>query len=222
MTGLRLFVAGALVVMVTGCVSESNSTETLPPLVSRDTTALSSEPEVSAPPIGTESETFATPLSVEPTVSLGASPSSTLTPRPVGDWDDARFDVGRIAGMTKIDEFPAIRFDRYSYQDPQSGPIDATGFDNEPVKYWWTNEPFVNQSTTVRRFVLAPDVEVLVLADAGEDRACTTPQPDPLPPPTWTTVQPSFLDTENATQAFASLTYSEDGLVEQVRFTRGC
>ena len=128
MSALRLLVAGALVLTVTGCVSESNSTETLPPLVSRDTTTLS-EPEASAPPIGTDSETFATPLSVEPTVSLGASPSSTLARRPVGDWDDARFDVGRIAGMTKIDDFPAIRFDRYSYQDPQSGPIDATGFE---------------------------------------------------------------------------------------------
>jgi hypothetical protein len=217
----RLLLTGALALTLVGCVSESSSPETLPPLVTGNTVA-SPVPEISQPPTGTDSETFATPLSVEPTVSIGVTPSSTLARRPVGDWDSARFDVGRITGMTTIDDFPAIQFDRYSYQDPQAGPIDASGFDEEPVVYWWVEEPFVNQSTTVRRFVLAPEVEVLVLADTGEDEACTTPRPDRLPRPTWTTMEMSFLETDNATQAYASLTYSDDGLVERVRFTRGC
>lgn len=219
MRPLRLLLTVAAATTVAGCVTKDESSETLPPLV---TGAVTESTDSVAESAAADAETFATPLSVEPTVPQVAATSSTLEPRPVGDWDDAKFDVGRITGTTEVGEFPAILFDRYSYQDPQAGAIDASGFREEPVRFWWVDEPFFNQSTNVRRFVLAPDVEVLVLSDAGESEACTSPPPANLPRPTWTLVELSFLDSENATQAFASLTYTQNGLVERIRFTRGC
>jgi hypothetical protein len=211
-----LLVGPVVVIAITGCADDDKSDETLAPLVSPSTLAGAAAPDDSA------GETFATPLSVEPTAPPIDASSSTLEPLPVADWDGAAFDVGRITGTTEVDDHPAILFDRYSYDDPQRGAVDATGFTDEPVQFWWVTEPYFNISSSVRRFVLAPDVRVLVLSDAGADRACVEPQPDPLPEPTWSPVETSFIASPNAATAFATLVYSDAGLVEQIRFTSGC
>ena len=76
----------------------------------------------------------------------------------------------------------ALSFDRYSYTVPGSGTVDAGGMQAEPVAAWWRQSPFSNVRVQLRTFVLAPDVEVLMLDESGRAAACA--EPPPAAPPT--------------------------------------
>ena len=76
-----------------------------------------------------------------------------------------------------------IGFDRYSFVDPQRGTIDAAGFEEEPVAAWWRTSPYTNVRVLARTFVLDPDVEILVLDEAGRAGACGDPPPSTPPGP---------------------------------------
>jgi hypothetical protein len=201
-TTRRIVVAGALVAAVTACADSDDAGDTLAPLPISGAT---------------------TPPSTIATSIAGGTTSSTETteiPRLVGDWDGAEFDVGVISRVGELGGYRTIDFDRYSYQDPERGVVDATALDEEPVAYGWTDSPFVNVQEQLRTFVLADDVEVLVLGGDAADMACG--ESGRRPSPTWVPAGVSYLDQPAATEDIASLTYSDDGQVTRIRFTHGC
>jgi hypothetical protein len=196
-----LVAAGLTWAALTGCTSSNDAGDTLAPL------------PISGPP--TPPPTTATSLSTSTATS--ASGETADAPLLVGDWDGAEFDVGMIASVGELGGYRTIDFDRFSYDDPERGVIDAAAFVEEPIAFGWTDSPFVNIQEQLRTFVLADDVEVLVL---GADVSCE--DPGRRPPPTWISAGVSHLDEPAATEDIASLTYSDDGLVSRIRFTRGC
>src|SRR5918995_2146421 len=150
-----LAVAGASV--AGGLEPEERSTDTLAPLPTVGTTTTLPATTTTVPAAATT-----TPVTVGPT--------TTLADQPVGDWDGARFDFGRIVddGSTDDDLYRTIELDRYSYLSPTIGLVDAAGFSEEPVTYWWLDEPYENNNPGTREFVLAPNVELLALSEEGE------------------------------------------------------
>jgi hypothetical protein len=212
MTRRRRLVVGGLacvVATVPACAGGDEAGDTLPPLPVSPGTVPSTT--------GASTLTSSTATSVVDGSSSAPPVTGTTF---VGDWDGAEFDVGVIHGVGEFGGFRTIDFDRYSYRDPERGVIDAAGFVEEPIAYGWTDSPFVNIQEQLRTFVLADDVEVLVLGGAAGGRSCQDRRP--LPPPDWIDVGVSFLDRPAVRDDVASLTYSDDGLVSRIRFTRGC
>ncbi len=148
------------VLLVTACSGGGRATETLEPLPIEGGTAVPPPPTTEAPAVVTgssDASTSATSTSVAPT---------SLVP-PIGEWDGARFDVGVIETVSEQSGYTTIGFDRYSFNDPERGTIDAVAFEEEPVAAWWRTSPYTNVRVLARTFVLDPDVEILVLAESG-------------------------------------------------------
>ena len=145
-----------------------------------------------------------------------------MLPSRVGDWDGARFDVGTIETLTSVGRNRAIGFDRYSFADPERGTIDAPSFDEEPLAAWWRTSPYTNVRVQTRTFVLAPDVEVLVLDEADRASACAEPPPATPPEPSWTPADVDVLEDPAYVGAITTLTYSPTGQVTRIRYTHGC
>jgi hypothetical protein len=196
---------------VTGCAGSDDSSDTLAPL------PISVAVTTPTPDATLSSQSSST---VESTTETSATSEVTDNATLVGDWDGAEFDVGVIDGTGELGGYRTIDFDRYSYRDPELGVIDAAGFVEEPIAYGWAESPFVNIQEQLRTFVLADDVEVLVLGGAAAGRSCQDRRP--LPPADWIEVGVSFLGRPAVSDDVASLTYSDDGLVTRIRFTRGC
>lgn len=196
----RLLVAG-LAVAVVGCAESDDADETLAPL-----------------PISGATSPSVVVAGSTASATTGEAAGTTDEPLLVGDWDGAEYDVGVIDRVGELGGDRTIEFDRYSYEDPERGVIDASSFVEEPIAFGWTESPFVNVQEQLRTFVVADDVEVLVLGGDAAGRECT----DPPPRATWLSVESSYLDLPAATEDIASLTYSADGQVVRIRFTRGC
>jgi len=202
-----------MTVAVTACVEDAATTTqaTLAPL------------PLPLPSSTTMTTTLAPDPAATTTVAVVVqAPTTTLAPQPVGDWDGARFDFGRVVDDDEDGIYRTIEFDRYSYQHPMIGLVDAAGFIEEPLPVWWTTEPYVNNNPSTRRFVLAPNAEILQLSEEGEDVACADPPPAAPPAPVWQGVDVSFLDTRAARNSIAIVTYAPSGAITRLRFTRGC
>jgi hypothetical protein len=169
------------------------------------------------------STTTAPVLPRAPMADPSASTTATSTTPAVatGDWDGARFDVGTIDGVTTTGAATSIALDRWSYTGPDGATVDAGGLRAEPVVAWWRTSPFSNVRVQTRTFVLAPDVEVLVLDPAGRATACAEPPPATPPVARWVESPSSSIE-PSAPGEIAVLTYSDTGLVTRVRVTRGC
>jgi hypothetical protein len=140
----------------------------------------------------------------------------------MGEWDGARFDVGVIETVSEQSGYTVIGFDRYSFNDPQLGTIDAGSFQEEPVAAWWRTSPYTNVRVLARSFVLDPGVEILVLDESGRARACADPAPATTPEPAWQEAGNELLADPAAAGRIAVLTYSPTGQVTRIRFTAGC
>jgi hypothetical protein len=156
-----------------------------------------------------------------PTADPAADPTASAAAAPTGDWDGARFDVGTIEGVGTVGAYTSIELDRWSYTDPDGRTADAAGLTAEPLVGWWRESPFSNLSDRLRTFVLAPDVEVLVLDPARRAQACAGP-PGAAGEPVWEAAGSSALDQATADGTFAVITYADSGLVARLRLTRGC
>ena len=148
---------------------------------------------------------------------------ATDAPQLVGDWDGAEFDVGVIDRVGELGGYRTIEFDRYSYRDPKRGVTDATGFVEEPIAYGWRDSPFVNIQEQLRTFVLADDVEVLVLTDGAGRRAAVPGSgscAEARRGSRWSRRRTSTCPGRPTTSPASP--YSDDGQVVRIRFTRGC
>ena len=193
------------VLLVTACSGDGRATETLAPLPIEGGT-------VAPPP----------PTSAAPAVVTGSSEAPTIAPPPIGEWDGAGFDAGVIETVSEQSGYTTIGFDRYSFNHPEQGTIDAVAFEEEPVAAWWRTSPYTNVRVLARTFILDPDVEILVLAEAGRGRACAEPAPAVPPEPAWEEGDIGILDEPAAAARIAILTYSSTGQVTRIRFTAGC
>jgi len=209
-SGRRVVVACACVVAaMPGCAGDDDAGDTLPPLPISVVTV--------APTTGPNTLTSSTDAS--DVVTSSSAPSVTGTAF-VGDWDGAAFDAGVIGDVGEVGGFGTIEFDRYSFRDPELGTVDAAGFVEEPIAYGWRESPFVNIQPQLRTFVLADEVEVLLLSSEVAVEACRDLETPPRA--VWVPVDVSYLDQRAAMEDIATLTYSDDGLVTRIRFTKGC
>jgi hypothetical protein len=145
----------------------------------------------------------------------GAS-TSPDPPTPESDWvPGLQYNLGVVDGVTDIDGHPAITYDQVKLASG-GGFLEGTGFSEEPVVAWWPEQRIENISSRERTFLLAPDVEVLRLDTDREAEACAAA--DGSVPPTWERID----DVTSGVHEYASLTFSDSGLVERIRFTHPC
>jgi hypothetical protein len=196
-------------VVATGACSGGDS-DTLRPIPIQGGTAPAPTPAVAT--------TSTTTIAATTTTVLGTVPGS-VAGQAAGDWDGAKYDAGTISARTKVGNLEAISFDRWSYTAPDGTRSDAPNLAAEPAVGWWQTSPFANVQVRNRTFVLAPDVEVLVLDEAGRAAACTTPPPA-SPAVAWKPGDPSALGAQP--DDIAVLTYSTTGQVTRIRLTHGC
>jgi hypothetical protein len=209
---VRSGAAVALVAAVAAC-SGGGGNDTLQPIpIEGGTAAASPTAVVAAAP------TTATTTTVPTTGTTGSGENGG----PTGDWDGARFDVGTVSALTKVGVLDAISFDRWSYSAPDGSRSDAPRLAAEPVVAWWRTSPFANVQVRNRTFVLARDVEVLVVDPAGRAAACADPPPTSSPEPSWGTADVAALSDPANADMIATLTYSATGQVTRIRLTRGC
>ena len=216
MTLRRLGAVAALCALI-GC--SSGDDDTLQPLpIEGGTAAPSPTPFVTVGPPVTTSTTVApaTTTTVAVTGVIGTTVDAA------GDWDGAKFDLGVITARTKVGTMDAIALDRWSYTAPDGRLLDALSFDAEPIVAWWRASPFVNVNPRTRTFVLAPNVEVMLIDPAGRTAACAEPPPAAVPAPTWTSATVAALSDPANTGTVAILTYDDAGQVSRIRLTRGC
>lgn len=190
-------------------------------MIEDETTPASTSTLAPLPTVTTT--TLAPTTTVAPTVAA-AGPSTTLADQPVGEWDGARFDFGRITGDGVTDDgiYRTIELDRFSYRHPTLGLVDAAGFTEEPLPVWWREPPWENNNPAVRELVLAPNALLETLAPDGEDVACAEPPPPEVPSPVWVGVDPSYVDTRAARNSVAVITFAPNGAITRIRFTHGC
>jgi hypothetical protein len=200
---------GLVAGLVVGGGCSGDDDEALVPLPVDLATLVSAPAETTLSVIGAATTAPAT---------TSTSTTTTVAGVPVGDWDGARFDVGTIASVGQLGGYRTISFDRYSYQHPTLGLVDAPALADEPIAAWWRVSPFSNVRVQLRSFVLDPDVEVLVLAD--DARACDDPAT--VPAPRWEPAGVAVLGQPESITAIATLTYSPTGQITRIRLTRGC
>jgi hypothetical protein len=203
----------APLLLVAACSGGGRASETLEPLPIEGGTPA--PPPTAPPPPSTDF--VASPATVTTTTRAPAS-----VPAPFGEWDGAQFDVGVIETVSENSGYTVIGFDRYSFNDPELGTIDAVAFEDEPVAAWWRTSPYTNVRVLARTFVLDPDVEILVLSESGRQQACAEPPPATAPEPAWEEAGVELLDDPAASGRIAILTYSSTGQVTRIRFTAGC
>jgi hypothetical protein len=208
---VRSAAAVALMVTVASC-SGGGGGDTLQPIPIQGGTAPASPSAL---------VTVTTSATTTTTVPMTTTSAGSAT-APAGDWDGARFDAGTISALTKVGALDAISFDRWSYTAPDGSRTDAPHLAAEPVVAWWRTSPFANVQVRNRTFVLAPDVEVLVVDPAGQAAACADPPPAAPPAPSWTTADVAALSDPANAGMIATLTYSDSGQVTRIRITRGC
>jgi hypothetical protein len=205
-----------LVCLLAAC-SGGGDDSTLQPIPIQGGTA----PRPTTAAAATTTTTTASGVIAVTTTTFGPTTTSgpTTTVAAAGDWDGATFDVGKVSARTKVGTQEAISFDRWSYTAPDGTLADGTHLKTEPAIGWWQTTPFSNVQVRNRTFVLAPNVQVMTLDEAGRAAACTTPPP-PTPAVTW---KPSDLSALGADpDAMDVLTYSTTGEVTRIRITHGC
>ena len=159
----------------------------------------------------------------------GESASSTsaadgTAPPPTGsaalDWDGVRYDFGRITGLSSNENQDLMTFDRYQLYGDNGKLQSAPDFTEEPIVVGNSDVPWVNDNPQERTYVIAPDAEVLTLANRGEFECGGNGQSGS---PAWqsNTVDDLFAaGTPQSDQV--SLMFGDDGRVTLIRISEGC
>ena len=159
----------------------------------------------------------------------GEAASSTsaadgTAPPPAGgaalDWDGVRYDFGRITGLSSNENQDLMTFDRYQLYGDNGELQSAADFTEEPIVVGNSDVPWVNDNPQERTYVIAPDAEVLTLANRGEFECGGNGQSGS---PAWqsNTVDDLFAaGTPQSDQV--SLMFGDDGRVTLIRISEGC
>jgi hypothetical protein len=154
----------------------------------------------------------------EGTGTLATTTSVASSPGDVGDYEGQRFDFGAITLAESVDGAVWIEFNRQQLYREDGTLVSGTQLTEEPVLYGSTDVPYVDDSPKLRRFVLAPDAEVLQI----EQPIPCASEPDQRPP-IWTSHGPDALLTGAwRTRAMDSLTFGVDGRITRVRLSAAC
>lgn len=153
----------------------------------------------------------------------GAGEEGPATSAPVAgaeDWDGVRHDIGIVDRIDRLEDGRTIVvFDRVQLIT-EDGEKEAAELDEEPIVYGNTDVAFVNENRRLRRYVAAPDVEVLLLANLRE--TCSDRQ-DPSAP-RWERVTVDAAVDRSLWRDFqqVALTFDGAGRVTRVRFSSSC
>ena len=147
----------------------------------------------------------------------GRAISRLRSPPPVGDWQEGlAYNFGVVTDVIEVEGHDAVTFDQVRLaSEDWTGFRESTTFEAEPVVAWWPPSQVVNMNPLVRTFVLADDVESLALDTTVGDACSVT---DGSVDATWERIA----DVSAGVGQYASLTFSDAGLVERIRFTAPC
>lgn len=200
-----LVVLGAVVVLASGCARSVVQPEAF------DTTTT-----VHTSSSTTTSTTTAAPGAPGAPAAPGAGTTDVL------DWDGVKYDYGQIVSASTTGAHgPMIEFDRWQVYLDGSGPIDAKSMTSEPIVAGNHDMPGVNTNPTIRRYRVAPDARLLLLANVEEicdDMSGTVP-------PEWTPFTMADLDSRavpGIEQPQTALTFDSTGQVTRIRVSSSC
>lgn len=194
---------GAVVVLASGC---ARSVQVQPGASDTTTTVHTSSST-------TTSTTTAAPGGP---AAPGAGPVDVL------DWDGVKYDYGQIVGASTTGAHgPMIEFDRWQVYLGGGEPVDATSMTSEPIVAGNHDMPGVNTNPRIRRYRVAPDVQLLLLANVEQicdDMSGTVP-------PEWTPFMMADLDSRavpGIEQPQTALTFDATGQVTRIRVSSSC
>ena len=206
------------VLLLVGCGNDvtdqsASSTTATPTTIVVVVTSVVTVPDTRAPTTVRATTTAAT--------SPSASPPPTAPPEASAlDWDGVRYDFGRITGLSSNDNQDLMTFDRYQLYGDNGKLQSAADFTEEPIVVGNSDVPWVNDNPQERTYVIAPDAEVLTLANRGEFECGGNGQSGS---PAWqsNTVDDLFAaGTPQSDQV--SLMFGDDGRVTLIRISEGC
>jgi|GEM_PF-4922626 len=105
----------------------------------------------------------------------------TATPKPPLDWDGTHWDAGNVVGVTQEGGEWVVTFDRYGLYGDGDGLKEAKQLTREPLVYANSDYPYVNQNPKLRRYLLAPNAQVLEIANTHEICRARFAQPPQKP-----------------------------------------
>lgn len=174
----------------------------------------------------TDSPTTEAPATADAPATTGAPADDTATAGR-GDWTDERYDFGTISSVERVDGHVEIVFDRQQLYSEQGDLQSGSQFTEEPILTGNTDAPMVNENDQLRRYVVAPEADLLRVhlpqpcADGtNEDVEVTWDiiSEDDLVAGATEVSTPESVDT--FTQV--ALTFDATGLVTRVRLGAGC
>jgi len=193
---------------VTGCGgSDGTVTGPVPTVaLATSTTTSTVSPDSAEDPVPSSTE----PKSDAPEIERRATDA--------GDYDGQLYDFGAITEVNRTGSSVEVIFNRQQLYTDGGKLQSGSQFSQEPIVYGNTDVPYVDDSTKTRRFVLAPDAQVLRIADPIP---CASDEI--IADPVWANTGVDALVAGNWKDRLEdTLSFRSDGLVDQVRLSSGC
>lgn len=154
------------------------------------------------------------------TTTTTSSTSSTAGASP-RDWDEVRFDFGDTLDVEQEGSDLVIEFDRYQTygSNGTDGLESAPDYMEEPILYGNTGVEWVNDNPKTRRYTMAPDGEIMILAN-GSDLCKTVDEYSAR----WGVVPTDRFLRNRMWEQFGqdSVTFDRRGFVTRLRLSEGC
>lgn len=222
---LRPLTLVALAILVAACgagdeVSDTTATsETTAATEASATTETTAATETSATSeAAADGETTVvseTTAATETTAASGATAADGTSgdAAPASDAeDDLVYDLGQIADVEGAEPSLVLVFDRYQFLDGSAGP----DLETEPSIAGASDLGYRNDETTLRRYPVAADAEVLAVDGSWLESTCAGANSGPAE------YVDADLTTLAAGGAIVSLTFDDAGHVVTIRDQAGC
>jgi hypothetical protein len=181
--------------------------------------ACAADGEQTAPSTTTTTSSSTSTTTTTATSTTVATTSTTLRADRL-DWDGVRFDYGILDRIDRTEDGRTIVvFDRGQLPGGTEN-TEAADLTEEPVVVGNTDLGMVNDSTRLRRYVAARDVEVLRIANLR--RTCADLEDAEEPRWERITVDDVIENDLAAELQQVSLTFDGDGLVRRIRLSSSC
>lgn len=194
---------------VTSCGGSSSADATPVPTVALATSTASTST------VSRHSVEDVGPSSTEP---KSDSPKVERRATDAGDYEGQLYDFGAITEVRRAGSSVELIFNRQQLYTDGGKLKSGSQFTQEPIVYGNTDVPYVDDSAKTRRFVMAPDAQVLRIADPIP---CASDQI--IADPVWVNTGVDQLVAGNWKNRLEdTLSFRSDGLVDQVRLSSGC